>query len=180
MPRAASPTATTGRPAVPATPGAPVLVNAPPTGRARGLVSGAVAAWLLVQLALPASYYVRGEASEERFAWRMFSDVWWYHKTCRISLVERLDIPGEAGERSRRPVNLDREYHATWPRQIQRARRAVLEKVLRQRCDTDPAVASVVFTRACPQAPPGRLPALRVARDCRTGRVERTAPGAAP
>lgn len=143
-------------------------------------MSGLIAAWLLVQLALPASYYVRGEASEERFAWRMFSDVWWYHKTCRIALVERVDLPAGAGGAGRRQVEVDREYHATWPRQLQRARRAVMEKVLRQRCDADPAVASVVFTRVCPDAPPSRLPPLRVTRNCRTGEVKRASPGGTP
>lgn len=134
---------------------------------------------MLVQLAVPAAYYVRGEASEERFAWRMFSDVWWYHKTCRIALTERLDARAGTGG-SARPVDLDREYHAVWPRQLQRARRSAVDKVLRQRCDADPSVGSVVFSRTCPDAPPSRMPALRVTRDCRTGVIERTRPGGTP
>ena len=66
------------------------LIHPPPRGRARCLVSAFIVALVLGQIAVPASYHVTANPSEERFAWRMFSDVWWYHKTCQVSLVETL------------------------------------------------------------------------------------------
>jgi hypothetical protein len=146
------------------------LVHPPPRGRARLLASTFIGAWLLGQLALPASYHLGANASEERFAWRMFSDVWWYHKTCQLTLVESLDGPPPGGGPARRPVALERAFHVMWLRQLQR-RPAVVEKALRQRCEADPAVREVVFTRVCPGAPTSRLPPLRVKRTCASGAV---------
>jgi hypothetical protein len=142
-------------------------------------------AWLLGQLAIPASYHVGANASEERFAWRMFSDVWWHHKTCQLAVVETLDGPASGDGPVRRPVALERAFHVVWLRQLQR-RPAVVEKALRQRCEADPAVREVLFTRVCPGAPPSRLPPLRLRRTCATGVVEheaapvRPAPGRSP
>jgi hypothetical protein len=154
-------------------------VHPPPRGRVRLLASAFIGAWLLVQLALPASYHLGANPSEERFAWRMFSDVWWYHKTCQLTLVETLDGPPSGGGPARRPVALEHAFHVVWLRQLQR-RPAVVEKALRQRCEADPAVREVAFTRVCPGAPPSRLPPLRLRRTCATGVVEREAAPAGP
>ena len=45
----------------------------PLSARARRRAGRFVAAWLLAQLAIPSSWYLRDADDDERFAWRMYS-----------------------------------------------------------------------------------------------------------
>ena len=155
------------------------LVHPAPRSRARLLASAFIGAWLLGQLAVPASYHLNANASEERFAWRMFSDVWWYHKTCQLSLVEILDRPPSGEAPVRRPVALERAFHVVWLRQLQR-RPAVVEKALHQRCDLDPAVrgsSSPSLSRGPAVAPAFGAPQAHVPHGRRRGGGATSRPG---
>ena len=97
-------------------------------------------ALVLVQLAIPASYYWRGgSADDERFAWRMFSDV--RFRRCEVHALE-LDAAGE------RPLQLERALHASWIGLLRRGRPAVIEAFLRQRCASQ-RLRAVSLRRAC-------------------------------
>jgi hypothetical protein len=84
--------------------------------------------WALValQLAIPASYYLRGGSpDDERFAWRMFSAV--RFRKCEVLVSER----DETGEH---PLALERALHASWIGLLRRGRPSVIEAFLRERC----------------------------------------------
>ncbi len=82
-----------------------------------------VTAFLVLQLALPLSYYtVREDTYDERFSWRMFSDV--RMLKCKVSFVR-------GGE----PVTMSREFHMAWNTLVQRGRRDVIDGVSAALCD---------------------------------------------
>lgn len=83
--------------------------------------------WLLValQVAIPASYYLRADRDDERFAWRMFSAVRLRRCEVRAHDVKR-------GERHQ--VELPRVLHASWIRSLERGRASVIERFLAARC----------------------------------------------
>lgn len=140
--------------------------------------------WLLVlaQIALPASYYVRADEDDERFAWRMFSAV--RLKRCELEA-------GVLTERGEREVELSSAVHASWQRTLERGRRAVIERFLEQRCAPHSDPSAIVLTPEEAQGPPPRvtaswlersctspsgerLPRQRFAFDCATRRLERS------
>jgi hypothetical protein len=140
----------------------------PPAGPARVIISVFIISWLLWQLAVPLSYYLGGDPEEERFTWRMFSGVWLLHKNCSVSVTEFRSQPG-GGTRPVGQINLNRTLHREWVYQLTKNRRSVVEKFLRTRCQGDPSLAALEFVRACPVAPPGRIPAVDLRFDCGTG-----------
>ncbi|HEX5657114.1 MAG TPA: hypothetical protein VFX59_07955 [Polyangiales bacterium] len=83
--------------------------------------------WLLVavQVAIPASYYLRAERDDERFAWRMFSAV--RLRRCEVSAY---DVHGPA----RRRVDVPHALHASWIRSLERGRPNVIDRFLATRC----------------------------------------------
>jgi hypothetical protein len=148
------------------------LASAPP-GPARAIISVFIIAWLVWQLAVPLSYYLGDNVDDERFAWRMFSGVWLLQKSCTASVTE-VRSQSAADARGIRKVNLDRTLHSTWVGQLKKKNRPlVVEKFLRTRCDGDPSVTEVEYTRTCSAAPHARIPPTTLRFDCRAGEFTR-------
>jgi hypothetical protein len=137
-----------------------------PSGPARVLISVFIISWLVWQLVVPIRYYLGDDVDDERFAWRMFSGVWLLQKSCTASVIEFRSQPG-GGATGIRKVNLEQSLHGTWIRQLKKNRRLVVEKFLRTRCERDPSVNEVEYTRVCPVAPPARMPPVTLRFDCR-------------
>ena len=150
----------------------------PDRSKLRGVLSVRSAAlWLLVllQIAVPASYYLwREDPDDERFAWRMFSAV--RLKQC---LVAAWESDEERGEKLR-AVDLKRAVHASWQKLLDRGRRPVIEQFLASRCEPilDPDAsaarrappARTILERSC-VSPAGRpLPGQRFVYHCASNR----------
>jgi hypothetical protein len=117
--------------------------------------------WLLVavQVAIPASYYLRSsDLEDERFAWRMFSDV--RLMRCRV----RASVLGPHG---RTDLSLGRTLHSSWIHGLERGRRRVIERYLSSRCA--PAVQAAVLDRSCADVRATRVPRERYIYDCSQG-----------
>jgi hypothetical protein len=136
---------------------------APPPGRARLAISAFILAWLVWQVASPLAYYTGSEVSDERFAWRMFSGVWFHERTCAVSVTE--SVPGNDGALVPRGVN-----PGAWKWQLERNRLLVVEKFLRSRCQRDPSVVAVEIVRTCP-VESRSLPIATRRLDCRAGSI---------
>ena len=85
-----------------------------------------IAAVVLINIALPASYYIGRSDSplaryDERFAWRMFSPV--RMARCQVELYD-------GAER----IQLQRELHVVWINLLKRARPSVVDRVLDKFC----------------------------------------------
>lgn len=120
--------------------------------------------WLLVlaQIAIPASYYLRAEPDDERFAWRMFSAV--RVKKCTVSLAER------HRDEQRSAVDLKHAFHSAWVHALERGRDRVIETVLERRC-AQPMVAEAELERRCQDAARRPLAAESFRMRCDEGRV---------
>ncbi|MFZ5476660.1 MAG: hypothetical protein ACOZNI_07795 [Myxococcota bacterium] len=103
-----------------------------------------IVAWIGLQLAVPASYYLLDRKWDERFAWRMYS-------------AERMTRCGVGVKEYRgdgsRDVDLDGTYQRTWISLLSRGQPRVIDAVLVSRC-TDPEVEQVRLRRRC-KAPDG-------------------------
>jgi hypothetical protein len=117
----------------------------------------AVWLWLLValQLAIPASYYLRAERDDERFAWRMFSAV--RLRRCEVSAY---DVKGS----SRRRVELPHALHASWIRSLERGRPNVIDRFLATRCAAD--VAEAQLERRCREPSGATMAPMLYRRPC--------------
>jgi len=93
----------------------------------RRIANLAVVAWLAVQLAVPALYYLRGGGPDERFAWRMYST----HRLTRCGVALN-DYP-EGGGKSR-SVELNRAYHRAWISLLSRGQPRVADAVMEDQC----------------------------------------------
>ena len=112
---------------------------------------------MLVQLAIPASYYLcRPGSEDERFAWRMFSAT--RLRTCQLSAREVV-----AG--TEQPIALERELHASWVGALQRGRQPVIDKFLDRHC-VHHGVDAVRLVRRCIEVDGRQLPELRYERSC--------------
>jgi hypothetical protein len=120
--------------------------------------------WLLVafQLVLPASYYLRTEPDDERFAWRMFSAV--RVKRCQV----RAFVIDGTGERA--GIDLEASLHSGWVSALKRGRERVIERLLSQRCVRDQAVRTELW-RGCEDAGQRAAGGVRFAMDCVTGKL---------
>lgn len=114
--------------------------------------------WLLVlvQVAIPASYYVRADRDDERFAWRMFSSV--RMRRCEVSAFDVRDD----GLRMRVP--LAEVLHASWIRSLERGRRNVIERFLATRCA--PLVREGYLERRCREPSGENIPAFVYRHSC--------------
>ncbi len=122
--------------------------------------------WLLVvlQVAIPASYYLRGDRDDERFAWRMFSAV-------RVQRCSVRAFESDGAERLRR-VELDSALHSGWVRALERGRKRAIERFLRQRCQR-PSVTSSELRRDCKDAAERELGVEHFVLDCRRAELTR-------
>lgn len=86
------------------------------------------ALYVIVQLALPAAYYLRSDRHDERFSWRMFSPM----RMTRCQPVAR--VQGQ-------PVVLSAHFHEAWIELARRGRRSVLDELGRALCRKYPGSA---------------------------------------
>ncbi|MGM0577952.1 MAG: hypothetical protein ACQEXJ_19655 [Myxococcota bacterium] len=103
----------------------------------------AIAAWLGLHVAVPASYYVGEDKEDERFAWRMFSA--YRMKRCGVGVWERTAEGPDAPARSVEPYA---EMQAGWVSGLRMARPDVVERFVTWRCDRA-EVASVHLRWRC-------------------------------
>jgi hypothetical protein len=143
----------------------------PAPGRARSRTNLLIGVYLLVQIALPLSYYLRADKSDERFAWRMFSSVKYLQQTCIVSLGEWR--PGG----KLRPLPRDEfigKVPYGWMQYLHRDRREVVGKFLGRYCAANPDIVELELLRKC-AAPDGRRDTLESLKmDCRTGALRRS------
>jgi len=132
-----------------------------PTGRLRSRIVAFAVVAMAVQLLAPASYYLRHDPYDERFAWRMFSSVRLH--TCSTSAVETV---GGA----EREIRLSETIHQAWITNLRRNRRDVAVRLLERRCE-EPGVARVEVRNACRSTSGAALPAQIYALDCTTGEL---------
>jgi hypothetical protein len=89
------------------------------------LASSFIAAYLVFQVGLPLRYYLRDDAFDERFAWRMFSPI--RMVDCTVQFTQ------ESGG-VRASVDPRREVADAWLGLMQRARLAVIDGYARHHC----------------------------------------------
>lgn len=92
------------------------------------------AVYVVVQLALPATYYARRDPHDERFAWRMFSPM----RMTSCQPVARVDG---------RPLALTAHFHEAWLELARRGRRSVLDELARALCRKHPGAAVTLEVR---------------------------------
>jgi len=126
---------------------------------------------LLLQIALPSSYYLwRVDREDERFAWRMFSEV--RFRSCSVEVSEQSPV----GER---PVVLSEALHASWIGALRRGRERVIERFLASRC-ARPDVTASTLLRNCREVDGQRGPSQRFHYACAAQRLAREPGGGQP
>lgn len=118
----------------------------------RAFIVLAVAAQLLV----PLTYYLRDDPYDERFAWRMFSGV-------RLQQCDAVATEVHAG--AERRVALYGAVSPGWVANLERNRRAVIDRFLEHRCALE-GVSAVRLTNRCRDVDGSALPPLEYERDC--------------
>ncbi|MSP71161.1 MAG: hypothetical protein EXR76_03025 [Myxococcales bacterium] len=84
-----------------------------------------IAAFLAVQVLLPLRYYAGEDRFDERFAWRMFSNV--RVVACQTRFTD-------ASDGGATPVRASAEIHEVWTSLLNRARRSVIDGFARKWC----------------------------------------------
>jgi hypothetical protein len=138
----------------------------PTAARARTWASAFIAAWLCFQIALPASYYFSADPLEERFAWRMFSDIHAAQRHCALTVSEVFAPQGSARAPVVREVDLARTVHPTWETYLRRNRRMVIDEFVAWRCARTPGVTAIDVRRACPVDSESRVPSSQQSLPC--------------
>ncbi|MCB9530025.1 MAG: hypothetical protein R3F65_21460 [bacterium] len=118
----------------------------PPPARRLGWRDGLIAAVLIVQVALPLSYYLGRSDSplapfDERFAWRMFSPV--RLAKCQVRVYDA------TGGNPDQTISLSRELHVVWINLLNRARPAVLERAVERFCGERGPSADIRLRLSC-------------------------------
>jgi hypothetical protein len=91
-----------------------------------------IAAFVLLQLLLPLSYYLaRRDPHDERFAWRMFSAMRMTRCTLRVALDGK-------------PLDLTTRFHTAWLETAGRGRFSVIEAMGAKLCADHPGSAVTV------------------------------------
>lgn len=144
--------------------------NSPPR---QLLVNCFIAAFLLVQILVPLSYYTGDRGNDERFAWRMFSTVRQQLLSQRASsvVVEPADSNGMAW----RVTLVDQLVSEPWVEFIEQDQRIVVDRFLEWRCKRgDSGEVRLEVKRW--NADGHSLPTVRHSIDCavREGNLEST------
>src|SRR6185295_19585145 len=98
-----------------------------------------IVGWLLVQVAVPAAWYLRGGGPDERFTWRMFSTE--RLTRCQVAVIER----GTSGTRA---LDLASVVHKGWITLLSRGQPAVTAHLVAARCAV-PGTAALTIERRC-------------------------------
>ena len=123
----------------------PAPMKLPPNMIALGAI-----AFVVLQLALPISYYISNHAYDERFAWRMFSSVRMTRCSFKLSTID-----GAAET----VLPLQKEYHVVWLNLAKRARLDVVDAMVKNACIKHP------FIRGSLQCTTPQAPAIGVCRN---------------
>ena len=118
--------------------------------------------FLLFQLIIPLTYYLRDDPYDERFAWRMFSAVRLH--SCRTTSTETI------GENNV-SIPLHQVIHRAWSNHLSRNRASVVHAFLRWRC-AEEEVNSVQLRNECTTPSGQALQPQIYELDCRTGKLE--------
>lgn len=118
--------------------------------------------FLLAQALIPLRYYLGSDPYDERFAWRMFSDV--RLQECGVRATE-------VANGSERIVPLQRTIHVAWITTLRRNRSAAVRRYLRWRCEQG-GVTSARLQSDCVTPEGERLPPLVRTIDCASGEIE--------
>ena len=129
--------------------------------RRRRLTNLFIAGFLALQIAVPASYYLRDRSDDERFSWRMFSTL--RLRDCQVKVSE---VP--SGTSAPRAVAIEQDVHVAWLRLMERMRGAVVDKYLRRRCERE-AIQRVELVRSCRDTDGRALEPNVRGLDCTTG-----------
>lgn len=140
---------------------APPIVE-PPQGKVATWLAIAFGAGLLVQALIPLRYYFGSDPYDERFAWRMFSNV----------RVYRCDLGAfETRSGYERPVSLMQTIHVGWGSLLRRNRPAVMDAYLEWRCEQEGVTAARLLNRCV--SPAGEAVPDVVRRiDCADGALD--------
>ena len=137
-----------------------------PVGRRRKRIRRLIGAFLLLQLVVPLTYYLRDDRYDERFAWRMFSAVRLH--SCQPVATEELDGEEHA-------IDLPSVVHQAWINTMARNREDVIRAFLERRCEGDDLseeaddLRSVRLVNHCRSTSGRRLAPLVYERSCETG-----------
>lgn len=127
----------------------------------RGWSNALIAAFLLLQLALPLRYYLGGGGYDERFSWRMFSTL--RMQQCKVKVRETIGDDTRA-------VDLQKALQIAWIGMLERYRRPVVDKLLARRCAAEGA-REVHYERRCVDTDGSALPTTHVRMDCASGKL---------
>lgn len=108
------------------------LINDVPGPTRRRLIAVAIALFLLSQILIPASYYVRGEPTSERFAWRMFSSI--DLSTWQTRVVAYVEEDGRLVERE---VPIRAQLQESYVKTVHRAQFDIVEPYMRKLLEQD-------------------------------------------
>lgn len=141
-------------------------ISSPPPGRWRTVISILIIVYLVWQIALPLSYYAgfREGIYDERFSWRMFSNVGL--RECEVEVVEhRVHSHREFS----RKLNLRGILYYGWISRMDKNVTGAQKKFLLRRCTEGPdSVRSVELIRSCKSVTGKALTPQRTVLDCRT------------
>lgn len=119
--------------------------------------------WALLMLLVPLRYYLSDDVYDERFSWRMFSAV--RVQSCQAELRETRYA-------SERALPLMEVLPAPWAALLERNRVAVIDSVLRWRCERE-GVTRVRFRNTCRDASGQPLPTTSRELECASGEITR-------
>jgi hypothetical protein len=131
-------------------------------------VSLVIVLYLLWQVVVPLSYYLGDDVSDERFSWRMFSAIAYFHQTCVATVTEVESSPSGGSTPSVQQLDLRRVLHPTWITLLNRNRRPVVDKFLWTRCQNEPRPTEIEYHRSCPLAGESRIPSVTLRLTCPT------------
>jgi len=152
-----------------AAPPDPPAPDAPPPARRRWQ-NAFIALFLGYQLLAPLDYYLGEQGYDERFSWRMFSNVRMHE--CTLSLSDSVESGGVVSDRE---IDAKRELHVAWFNILNRYRPAVVEKFLSSRCEK-PGVTKAAAVRRCTDTDGTALPVQRAEYDCKSGALREESP----
>jgi len=152
-----------------AAPPDPPAPDATPPARRRWQ-NAFIAVFLGYQLVAPLDYYLGEQGYDERFSWRMFSNVRMHE--CTLTLSDSVESGGAVSERE---IDAQRELHVAWFNILNRYRPAVVEKFLASRCEK-PDVTMAVALRRCTDTDGTALPVQRAEYDCKSGTLREESP----
>ena len=103
------------------------IVDAAPTGSKKMVIAIGIMLFLLVQIAIPTSYYFADKPTSERFSWRMFSSVDLSTWKTKVTAVVELN-----GQQIEREVPMEASLQETYVKAVQRAQLDIVEPFMRR------------------------------------------------